>query len=838
MADSVVHLLDVGNRPYGDCVLISFDTAGGPTWVLIDGGHLGDDKLILGQLKKITGMASPVAVDLLIVSHAHDDHIGALPKLVADGDLTAKHALLPDSDMAFGPPDAVDGVPPAVASAFALLREEPLVDSGLDAADIQALALDAVTLRSRFDTMRSTLEDAGTGVVTFGPGSRTAVTALQHTFSSIGFKVFGPSRKALQAAQELLFEAAAQIITDAAEFSFDGANSAAVLQALDAKSRAGFLVNAQSVVCMFDAAPGNPRRLLFGGDFQFADLDTDDATLAAECDALLGKIKAKAPYAFAKLCHHGSENAVGEAFLDAIGDTDAVGICCGRGDPQHPDPETLELLAGRGQPTWVRTDRSGHVEVHITPTKVVINPKDAVDIADLNEPDAAPSGAQTPAAVGLPAVTSAATIPRTVADDVDRLVVEIPRRATTLDIHLELAPATTVVEQRPAAEATTTLPSVAPQPSTDQRTFAIGGGERDLGNLLFVTHTARLTGHLDPSTVAVIKKAIDAGNYHLLDLAEAGASELTANDVEEAIHRSIADYQPQQVIILGSYDIVPAVQVDAVAPETPAQMVATLRRSDPDGFVVWSDDPYVDVDGSGLPDTAISRIPDGRDALFTLKALQAVPASARQRHGVRNSLREFVIPIFGTLPGASQLYVSGPDGTKDLVAGVLQGSLAYYMLHGDDADGKHFWGEQPRGVWVEAVTIDTVPKDDIDTAVMGCCWGALPASTKAADWEPGQTIAGRSPDQSIALTLLSAGARAVIGCTGAHYSPLRPPYDTASGPLHQALWTQLNNGMAPAEALLHAKYAYAEQIKSVTDVNQLAIANKTLSQFTCLGLGR
>ena len=841
MAEAVVHLLDLGTRAYGDCALLSFATRGGPTWVLIDGGHLGDDELILGQLEQITGTTSPVTVDLLIVSHAHNDHIGALPELVADGHLKATHALLPDSDMAFGPANAIDGVPAAITNAFALLREEPIVDVGLDAADVEALALDAAAVRPRFDTMRTTLEDADTNVVSFGPGKRTAVTELQRTFRSIGFKVLGPSRQALAASANLLFAAAAQIVTDGARFAVDGVDSATLLEALDAKSRAGYLVNAQSIVCTFDPTPSRPRRLLFGGDFQFADLGHRDPTLTAERDTLLEKIAANAPYAFAKLSHHGSDNAVGDVFLDAVGDTEVVGICCGRGHPDHPDLETLSLLKTRGAPTWVRTDRSGHIEVHIKASEVEIVPEDAVDIGELNEPDAAVVTRIEPAVVGLPAVPSLAATPRASvpASDVDRLVVEIPQRATSLDIHLEFGPpvagVASLVEPRqiPAAAPTRDAP-----PRAGQRTFAIGGGERDLGNLLFVTHSGRLTDHLDAATVGVIRKAIEAGNYHLVDLAAAGVDDLTADDVENAIREGLAAHEPDQVVILGGYDVVPAVQVDAVAPETPAHVVDTLRRGDPDGFVVWSDDPYVDVDDSGLPDSAISRIPDGRDSLFTLKVLQAEPTPARQRHGVRNSLREFVIPIFGSLPGANTLYVSGPTGATDLVAGVLQGSLAYYMLHGDDGDGKKFWGEQPRGVWVEAVTVDTVPKEDIDTAVMGCCWGALPASTKAADWEPGQTIAGRSPAQSIALTLLSAGARAVIGCTGAHYSPLQRPYDTASGPLHQALWSYLNAGEPPAVALLRAKYDYAERVKSVTDANQLAIANKTLSQFTCLGLGR
>jgi hypothetical protein len=78
----------------------------------------------------------------------------------------------------------------------------------------------------------------------------------------------------------------------------------------------------------------------------------------------------------------------------------------------------------------------------------------------------------------------------------------------------------------------------------------------------------------------------------------------------------------------------------------------------------------------------------------------------------------------------------------------------------------------------------------------------------------------------------------VIGCTGAHYSPTQPPFDSASGPFHQSLWQLLMmSNMTPAAALLEAKRAFADRLPAVTDPNELAIAYKTLAQFTCLGLG-
>src|SRR6478672_13835938 len=134
---STVNLLDVGTLPYGDAVLCEF---AGKT-VLIDGGHPGDDQPdadyagITQQIQDILGHAPPFTVDLLVVSHAHLDHIGCLPALVAAGTLRASFALVSDPDLGWaratdgGPMDAP---PPALSPLLAALREESLPDGIAD----------------------------------------------------------------------------------------------------------------------------------------------------------------------------------------------------------------------------------------------------------------------------------------------------------------------------------------------------------------------------------------------------------------------------------------------------------------------------------------------------------------------------------------------------------------------------------------------------------------------------------------------------------------------------------------------------------------------------------
>ena len=79
---SAIHLLDVGADPYGDAVLCQF----GQTTVLIDGGHpgsfkgQGDHDSIPEQLEELLQRAPPFKIDLVIISHAHQDQRRLYPE--------------------------------------------------------------------------------------------------------------------------------------------------------------------------------------------------------------------------------------------------------------------------------------------------------------------------------------------------------------------------------------------------------------------------------------------------------------------------------------------------------------------------------------------------------------------------------------------------------------------------------------------------------------------------------------------------------------------------------------------------------------------------------------
>src|SRR5881296_2319032 len=92
---ALVHLLDVGVEEYGDSILCQF----GDATIMIDGGHPSDQvgseghPSIPQQLGGLLGDSiPPFSVDLLIVTHAHLDHIGCLPSLVQNDLLHADWA--------------------------------------------------------------------------------------------------------------------------------------------------------------------------------------------------------------------------------------------------------------------------------------------------------------------------------------------------------------------------------------------------------------------------------------------------------------------------------------------------------------------------------------------------------------------------------------------------------------------------------------------------------------------------------------------------------------------------------------------------------------------------
>jgi beta-lactamase superfamily II metal-dependent hydrolase len=842
-----VHLLDVGAKEYGDALLCQF----GSRRVLIDGGHPGDDVAQAGhpsipqQIETLLGGTAPFDVDLLIVTHAHQDHIGCLPRMVERRVIRPKWALVSDPDLGWGRALGEDRdaavTDDRVRRVVAGLRDECApFDPAVSDARLAEFLDAAADLESTYRGMLSTLAARGTRVVRFG---RDDTQALETEFRDVGLRVVGPSRdQVLECAdlinrqmQDAIAHADAMFTADARLEAVDlyrrlvrrETDAAGRLDALDG-SRPGPAVNLQSIVTLFEF---QDQRFLFGGDMQFAKPQVSDDTIARAVRDLRRRLSDQAPYQMAKLSHHGSDNGFSEAILGELGATRLFGICAGTDSTQHPNPATLRLLdAHHDDIQWVRTDRNGRVTIAFAAGGPDIQlTRGRVNDPRPNTTDAparpaggvpAPLVPREPAERGEPAGATVRVTASERASDVVEVRARIPHLATRVTITVDVAPA--AVSRR----------DVAPVVERPSRPRAVGGG-RALPPLLFVTEPKTLAANIGASESDAVLAAIRSARLAVCDDVPARAPE--AGAVVAAVRRALArNPGVKGVVILGGHDVIPHQQLDCV----PADVRRQLRAADdPDRFVVWSDAVYGDVDGDGLPEIPVSRIPDGKSSALVAAALGAGPAAPRERAGVRNVARPFADTVFADLAGRSSMLISAPTVFDQSPAIGLIGDQLYLMLHGDYVDGTRFWGEGTPGQR-EAVNIGNLPPAVSGVVFTGCCWGALTTDTPAGLVQAGRQVGPKSAETSFALATLARGAQAFVGCTGAHYSPMDEPYEYFGGPMHRAFWRHYKGGAAPAQALFNAKIDYlAGMPHGRSSPAQVAIEFKILRQYTCLGLG-
>lgn len=835
-----VHLLDVGPREYGDALLLQF----GDRSVLVDGAHMGRQNgdaphpSIPSQLSELLHKPEPpFEVDLLIVSHAHHDHVGCLPYLVKHGILKVGWALMPHPGAAFGralgepnPIDALDSV--RVKSVLAALREET-PDPSSSIPDLKHVLDAARTLEDRFIEMLQDLETAGTNVVVPADPKGQETSALLDEFADIGLSIYGPSAEMLAATAEGIRTA----IDGAVDRVVSLASSDAMARdydlyrrlllsptdALDAASRPGNLVNLQSFTTTFET---QHQKLLLAGDMQFADPGTGNDTIETAIQELRTSLRDEAPFTFVKLSHHGSDNAFNAEILEEMGETKLFGICAGAHSSHHPNREVLDLLeANIDRLTWVRSDRNGLTSIELGDGE----PEISVANEPINDPranDADETAVWEPQAGGLvpgpttePAPKQVVVSPTPVrSGDHVEVTARIPHEQTTVRLTIEVSPGRATPVQ---------------VVGTDQPGPPSLAAGRELPGLLFATNTEALAGNIGDAEAQAAVQAVQEAGQQLVELPPPSSDPKAAMAAtREALNRgpTVAG-----VVLLGGYNVVPSTRLDCL----PSQLRQALGATgDPDDFVVWSDDAYGDVDNDLFPELPVSRIPDGRDASLFLKSLSAsAPELQVARSGIRNVHRGFASDIYEDLAGSADLLVSEPHvATTGETAGV-DGTLVYFMLHGDWFDGSRFWGEDTGGL--EAVNVGNIPGDTAGAVVFaGCCWGALSVDTPANKVALGRPFGQKTPNASMALSFLRRGARAFVGCTGAHYSPVEDPYQYFGGPMHRSFWGGIAGGKSPAEALFEAKVEYAINMPhGLSRPLEVAVEYKTLRQFSCLGLG-
>jgi Metallo-beta-lactamase superfamily len=844
----VCHLLNMGRTKFGDCIVVE---CGGKT-ILIDSGHPGDDKdrddrpSIPSQLEEIFGHAPPFHFDLIVVTHCHQDHIGCLPKLVANDIVSCDRALVADEKLGFGldvagESDArLSGTGSRIRNLVAALSEED--HSNLRGDELDEFLADAASLQDNYTAMLQTLSRNADLVRYRGTDAdRAAVAGLVAAMGGTGMTIFGPTADQLVHCAQTIQGASGDAADMLADIGDRPESLAETYQRIMASSadaplfdrKIGFAKNCQSIVMAF----GDPgERVLLPGDMQFA--EPGIPAIEDFVRQLRRDVAAGGPYVFAKTPHHTSHNGINAELLGEWGWPPLLGHSGGFNDPDHPFPDTLDLLKNlrRSHPfTYARTDHNGRVTVDpaaqtISGEKPRLNdftPNPAKD--DVSE--AAASGL----VVERPVQSVAASTPDQFIDitfvripyssgrvSIDGRVIEIDRPKS------ETGPRLTPVPGPGGPGGNVRSPDKPPLAPQDRPIPKANGlaANRKLPLLLFVTDLERLKQNIGEDADRAVGIIKDAG-HRLVN--GPGAT------LAEATRRGLLDKQVKGVVLLGGYDVVPSQRVDALGAELRARMPADLVARDNDGFIVWSDDIYGDREPDGVPEVPVSRMPDARVGGFLLSMLTGGSVGQPGKFAIRNRERPFADAIYAKIPGNGAIQISEPQGIDDTQRQLAARENLYFMLHGDYRDGTTFWGQNDDGN-MAAISVGSLPQSGLSVAFSGCCWGALSVS-EPAFLVGDKTPTPRMPERSIALSILKAGAKAFVGSTGVHYSPGEQG-GFFGGPLHESFWDEIGRGMAPAEALLNARNTYLVAIPHgrVALWNQ-AVERKIYKQFTCLGLG-
>ena len=827
-----IHLLDMGAEKYGDCILLTQ----GERTILIDGGHPGDTNAIRAQLRKLLKKNPPFTIDLLIVTHCHNDHIGCLPALVKLGDLHVKTALLADPALRWGEEATLELDQDQIFSDKRLLRDalDEEERSNFTDDELEQFLIDTAGLLPNYLQMITTLQDQSEVILFHGVTEQfNPYKELEEAFADFGLKLLGPSPEHLELCADYLDQHRQrdqlsdflQTATDNQNISLTAIYRQITSQLIqdsrifEDRAGPGAAINDQSIVL---SVQSGQLKALFGGDMQFAKAEVPG--LKNEMEQLLLRVN-KEDYSFIKLTHHTSYNGMNEGVIEHwLGKTRLFAHTGGWKDPGHPEPEVLAFLAQQENINFTRTDRNGLITIEEGSEgklDVYFSKGEPNDFTP-NRTEDVPSSSGYSAAIATnlpspPPLPPVAEPPTTLEKDFVEITARVPHTSTRVTITIDVDP-----EKKKLSPPE--LPPV---------------GDRDgvrFHNLLFVTNQANLERNIGKAeTAQVISYLQQLPGAKWVNCPSFGKATEAAAFLRPHLNPAI-----RGIVLVGGYDVLPALQLDVLDPALRAKLRASGGESrDSDGFVVWSDDIYGDTDDDSLPEYPVSRIPDGRSADLLWAALRAPRFQPTTRFGIRNLARPFAEQVFQQIPGQpTTLEVSEQCSPQRIPQETARGAV-YFMLHGIDHDATRFWGETSGGNSYEAVNIDNIPKTAPGTIVFtGCCWGALTVQPPAGFKTPHMELRPRTPEQSIALSYLKAGALAFVGCTGTHYSPDKPPYQFFGKPMHDAFWNAIREGLAPAEALFKAKQQYASKIPHRENAPIfVAIELKIFRQFTCLGLG-
>lgn len=826
-----IHLLDVGRTKYGDCIVVTCQD--GKT-IMVDGGHAADINLLQMQLNRIFGKRVGIKIDLLIVTHCHSDHIGCLPELIKLNIIDVEKALVADEKIGWG--DTTSSADDKSAAAQDYLRNGLKVAlqeedaTSMNDSELELFLSDAMLLRERYEEMLKNIGEEN--IVRYGRHQDQQVRELENEFALLGLKILGPDKEHLEICRQAISRASDsfdQYMTDSISEDKVRENPVEIYRSLMKKVQAdnidfadsfntGAAKNNQSIVISLES---DGWKALLTGDMQLAKSQVKGLDL--KMDALLKLINSQGPYDFIKIPHHCASNGINETLLQEWNkNTVLFAHTGGWDDPGHPDGGVLRILEKyKNNLFFARTDRNGLIVVEKDKDGVGFflskgNENDFTKNEKVDETEFVSAYTAINEEPNLTGNSYEVSPVQTERSNFEEQFVEVVTRVPHSDTRVTIT-----------IDVDTRKKKVNDEPALARGRFS---------GLLFVTSWSRLSQSIKDSGSKIREILGSFEGIQILDIPNPMSSEYCSKEVRRITQNAAI----RGVVILGGYNVIPAQQIDVLDKMLRQKVINEgMGNRDADDFVVWSDDIYGDNDNDMLPELPVSRIPDGGSLDLILACLNSPKFTPATRFGVRNLARPFANTVFEDIPGGKSLIeVSEKFGPSNVTSHSGCGSF-YYMLHGAHWDCTRFWGETPEAEFVEAFNIKNVPVSAPGSIIFtGCCWGALTVSPAAYKFTSQGQVTQFTPEQSIALSYLKAGALGFVGCTGTHYSPSDPPYNYFGKPLHDKFWTAVNSGLGPAEALFKAKTEYAKAIPhGLKGSYNYAIELKIMNEFTCLGLG-
>ena len=337
--------LDANN---GDCLFLHFGTTDNPKFIIIDGGpqYSGAstfDSAIKPRLKEMAdllGVDLPLDVEIVMVSHIDDDHIGGVIKLLNEAN-GATGSLINVSSVWHNSFD--DFLATSELNALASFgTSSASASAGFDSHTLSMAAgvKQSLKLRDKVTSL-GIIANAGTGSGFVADGDSFQIDNLKMT-------VIGPARSELESLQ--------------AKFDAENPNISSMTASERRTALASFtdnsIANLASIVVL---AEQHSKTMLLTGDAR------GDKVLEGLERANLLDSGGKISVDILKVPHHGSDRNVSTEFFRKVRAKHYV--FSGDGAHGNPDTATLEMLAtarGRSRYTMWFTHKLRHITTFVT----------------------------------------------------------------------------------------------------------------------------------------------------------------------------------------------------------------------------------------------------------------------------------------------------------------------------------------------------------------------------------------------------------------------------------------------------------------------------------------